>query len=283
MPELEPTTTPLIGVGYRAPLAEWILTQPPELGMLEITAEHFFDGGHDRLRELSAMYALSVHGLGLSLGTPGPLDDATLRQFAEVVKIANAGWISEHVAFTRSDEVDLGHLNPVVPSEETLAVFVDHARQLSDVCGKPLLLENITSYLRLSGEFSEPEFLNRLCDEAGCWLLLDVTNLFINRRNHRFNPFDWLRELDLQNVRQLHVVGYTVEDGVWHDRHAAAIQDDLLELVALVVRSAPVEAIIVERDGRFPPTDELGAELRRLRECVDWARTGGLQTFTHQG
>jgi hypothetical protein len=166
----------------------------------------------------------------------------------------------------------------VVPSEETLTVFADHARQLADRCGKPLLLENITSYLRLNGDFSEPEFLNRLCERAGCSLLLDVTNLFINSRNHGFDPFEWVNELALENVRQLHVVGYSVQDGVWHDRHAAAIQDDLLELVAHVVRSAPVEAVIVERDTRFPPVDALAAELRRLRECCEAARSVGLQT-----
>ena len=184
---------PLIGLGYRQPLAEWISTCPPEVHCLEITAEHFFDHGQARLEWLSQNFPLYVHGLGLSLGTPGPLDAKTLDQFAQVVATANPDWISEHVAFTRSAEVDRGHLNPVSPTLHSLQILIDHARALMDRCQKPLILENVTSFLRLSGDLSEPEFLNRLCEQSGCGLLLDVTNLLINARNHKFDELAWLR------------------------------------------------------------------------------------------
>jgi hypothetical protein len=271
---------PLIGVGYRAPLAEWVLSCPSELNCLEITAEHFFDHGHERLEWLRDNYPLYVHGLGLSLGTPGPLDPETLDQFAKVVDIANPDWISEHVAFTRSDEVDLGHLNPVAPTERSLQILVDHARGLMDRCQKPLILENVTSFLRLTGELSEPEFLNRLCDQAGCGLLLDVTNLLINARNHNFDELAWLRELDPRHIQQLHVVGYSQRSGVWHDDHGAAIQDDLFQLIAEVARTTSVNAVIVERDTNFPPTDELRRELLRLEDVCATARQ---RSIDHHG
>lgn len=263
---------PLIGLGYRHSLAEWISTCPPEVHCLEITAEHFFDHGQARLEWLSKNYPLYVHGLGLSLGTPGPLDAETLDQFAQVVSIANPDWISEHVAFTRSAEVDLGHLNPVAPTEQSLHILVDHARELMDRCQKPLILENVTSFLRLTGELSEPDFLNRLCDQAGCGVLLDVTNLLINARNHKFNELSWLQELDPRHIRQLHVVGYSLRGGVWHDNHGAAIQDELFQLIAEVVQTTLVSAVIVERDMNFPPTDELRRELSRLEEVCATAR-----------
>ncbi|GEM_PF-589650 len=260
---------PLTGLGYRAPLADWISSRPPEVHCLEITAEHFFDHGEEHLEWLSECYPLYVHGLGLSLGTPGRLDADTLDKFARIASIAGAEWISEHVAFTRSDEVDLGHLNPVAPTESSLSVLVDHARELMDRCQKPLILENVTSFLRLPGEMSETEFLNRLCERSGCGLLLDVTNLLINARNHRFDELDWLSELDSDNVVQLHVVGYSEQNGVWQDYHGAAIQDDLFHLVGEVVRSTSVRAIIIERDTHFPPDEELARELTRLEnECV---------------
>jgi uncharacterized protein (UPF0276 family) len=263
---------PLIGLGYRQPLAEWVSTCPPEVHCLEITAEHFFDHGQARLEWLSQNYPLYVHGLGLSLGTPGPLDPNTLDQFAKVVDIANPDWISEHVAFTRSAEVDLGHLNPVSPTERSLQILVDHARELMDRCQKPLILENVTSFLRLSGDLSEPEFLNRLCDQAGCGLLLDVTNLLINARNHKFDELAWLRELDPRHIRQLHAVGYSQRDEVWHDNHGAAIQDDLFQLISEVARTTSVDAVIVERDTNFPPTEELRRELSRLEDICAIAR-----------
>ena len=263
---------PLIGLGYRHPLAEWISTCPSEVHCLEITAEHFFDHGQARLEWLSENYPLYVHGLGLSLGTPGPLDADSLDQFAQVVSIANPDWISEHVAFTRSAEVDLGHLNPVAPTEQSLHILVDHARELMDRCQKPLILENVTSFLRLTGDLSEPDFLNRLCDQAGCGVLLDVTNLLINARNHKFDELTWLRELDPRHIRQLHVVGYSQRDGVWHDNHGAAIQDQLFQLIAEVVQTTLVSAVIVERDMNFPPTDELRRELSRLEDVCATAR-----------
>jgi hypothetical protein len=237
---------------------------------VEITAEHFFDGGEPRLRDLARHFPLFVHGLGLSLGTAGPLDAATLEQFSRVARVAQPAWISEHVAFTRTAEVDLGHLNPLSPSEGALEILTSHARELIATCdGRPLILENITSHLRLQGDMTETEFLNRLCDRADCGLLLDVTNLFINSRNHGFDARAWLREIEPRRIVQLHVVGYTLSDGRYEDFHGQAIQDDLLDLVGEVLSYAPVQAVILERDANFEALDEIAADLRKLEAlCV---------------
>lgn len=254
-----------VGVGWRAPLASWIASRPPEVQCLEITAEHFFDGGEDRLRELAGAYPIFVHGLGLSLGTPGPLDRGYLDRFARVAEIANAEWTSEHVSFSRAGGVDLGHLNPIPPTRESLKVVADHAIEVAERCGRPLVLENITTHLRLEGEMTEPEYLNRLCEASGCGLLLDATNLHINSRNHGFDAREWLGELDLAHVRQLHVVGYAVRDGRYEDSHSSPLQDDLLDLVREILERAPPDAAtIVERDANFPSGEAMAEELRRL-------------------
>ncbi|HEX4349427.1 MAG TPA: DUF692 family protein, partial [Verrucomicrobiae bacterium] len=131
-----------IGVGYRRELSGWIESRPRGVDCLEITAEHFFHDGEGHLAALAKQYPLFVHGLALSLGTPGPLDKKHLGKFARVVSIANPDWISDHVAFTRTAEADLGHLNPVPPTREMLDLIAVHAREISDCCGKPMLLEN---------------------------------------------------------------------------------------------------------------------------------------------
>ena len=99
-----------------------------------------------------------------------------------------------------------------------------------------LILENVTSSLRIDGELTETEFLNQLCERAGCGLLLDVTNLFINAKNHGYDPRQWLREIDPSRIKQLHVVGYSLQAGRFHDHHSAPIQDDLMELIAEIQR-----------------------------------------------
>lgn len=254
----------LTGVGYRKELARWIASRPPEIGCLEITAEHFFDGGLDSLRALRRDYPLFVHGLGLSLGTPGPLDRATLDAYVRVVEAADPLYVTEHVAFTRTRDVDLGHLNPVARTPENLRILADHAREVMDRCGKPMLLENIASHLSLKGGLPEPEFLNRLCDAAGCGLLVDVTNLYVNSRNHRSDPTGWLEAIESKNIGQLHVVGYTRRDGRWHDSHAEATQAELVDLARVILDKAPVQGVIVERDANFPAPEELASELREL-------------------
>ncbi len=254
----------LVGIGYRRELARWIASGPPEIGCLEITAEHFFDGDLALLRSLRKQHPLYVHGLGLSLGTPGPLDRETLEAYARVVEAADPVRITEHLAFTRTRDVDLGHLNPVAPTRANLQVFVDHAREVMDRCGKPLLLENIATALRLKGELDEPEFLNRLCDRAGCGLLLDVTNLFVNSRTFGFDPAEWIARLEPRHVAQLHIVGYSRCGDRWIDAHAAPIQRDLYDLAAEAMARCPIESVIIERDENIPAPAELAAELREL-------------------
>lgn len=254
----------LVGVGYRRELARWIAARPAEIGCLEITAEHFFDRDLDAVRALRRDYPLFVHGLGLSLGTPGPLDRETLNAYARVAAAADPLYITEHAAFTRTRDVDLGHLNPVAPTAENVRLLADHAREVMDRCGKPMLLENIASSLLLKGGLPEPEFLNRLCDAAGCGLLLDVTNLYVNSRNHRFDPAAWIDAIEPRNIVQLHVVGYTQRDGRWHDAHAEPIQQELFDLTRLVLERSCVAGVIVERDENIPAPGELAAELTSL-------------------
>jgi uncharacterized protein (UPF0276 family) len=258
----------MIGVGYRRELASWIDLHLSEIECLEITAEHFFHTGRERLAELRRTCQLFVHGLGLSLGTPGPIDPSRLKAFAEVAAASHAEWISEHVSFTRTDEVDLGHLNPVQPTKAMVQVIADHAREVSDYCQRPIILENITSHLRLAGDLSETEFLNAICDRANCGLLLDVTNLFINSRNHRFDPLAWLGELDVSRIVQLHLVGYSVENGRYLDSHAQPIQTEILDLAGEIVSQAPVRAVILERDSDFTDHEALNRELSKLTDLL---------------
>jgi uncharacterized protein (UPF0276 family) len=254
----------LLGLGYRKELASWIDTRPPSIECLEITAEHFFDRRDRELSDLSENFTLSVHGLGLSLGTPGPLDQARLQRFARVVQNAKPRWISEHIAFTRTTEVDLGHLNSIPFTREMFDVLVEHARQVADYCHQPLLLENITSHIPLGGEMREPEFLNALCNRAECGLLLDVTNLFINSRNHRFDPMEWLREVEPRFIKQLHIVGYARQGERFTDSHGEPIQEELIELASFAASYAPIEALILERDANFPGQEELTSEIKKL-------------------
>jgi uncharacterized protein (UPF0276 family) len=187
-----------------------------------------------------------------------------LEGYVRVAEAADPVYVTEHLAFTRTRDVDLGHLNPVAATRANLELLADHAREVMDHCGKPLLLENIATALRLKGEMDEPEFLNRLCDRAGCGLLLDATNLFVNSRNFGFDPLEWIERLEPRNVLQLHIVGYSRCGNRWIDAHAEPIQRDLFDLAAKAMARFPIKSVIVERDENIPSPAELAAELREL-------------------
>lgn len=258
-----------IGVGYRRELSAWIESRPAGVECLEITAEHFFGDGEALLATLAKQLPLFVHGLGLSLGTPGPLEGKHFNQFARVVHAANPDWISEHVAFTHTAEADLGHLNPVPPTREMLKIIADHARELSERCNKPVLLENITSHVRFAGDLSETDFFNQLCERANSGLLLDVTNLFVNSRNHNFDALEWVHAIEPRHIVQLHIVGFSRHGDRYTDSHSAPIQEELIDLAREVVRHAPVKAIILERDEDFSDVSGLELEVAKLKLIRD--------------
>jgi len=254
-----------LGVGYRDELAEWIHTMDSDIDCLEITAEHFFSRNYATLAALRARFPLVVHGLGLSLGTPGPLDPQRLDQFAAVVAAADPLWISEHVSFTHSGDIDLGHLTPIRRTRQTLHVLTEHIRELRERCGKPVIVENIASHIAFPGEIDEPEFLNELCTAADCGLLVDLTNLAVNAHNHGYDASAWLARLRPEHIVQLHVVGYRTRAGTRHDLHADPIQEEIYSLATQVRASVPSLTAIIERDTNFPPPAELASELFRLR------------------
>jgi len=251
-------------VAYRPELATWIESHPAALGCLEIKAEQFYKGCEGQLRSLAEAYPLVIHGSGLSLGSPGALDQEELGLFSAVVRLADPLWVSEHLGFRRTAEVDLAHPSPIPLTTDTLALFVGRCRDVVERCRKPLLIENIAYHLQISGEMSEPEFLNRLCDETGCGLLVDLTALAVNGRTHGFDPRVWLDAIERRRITQVHIGAYGKDGDRWSDSHADRVPEDIWELARHVIRSAPVRAVILERDESFPHASELQDELRRI-------------------
>ncbi len=256
-----------IGIAYRRQLAHWIDSYPSEIGCIEVTAEHFFDADSSKLSQLRQHYPIYLHGLGLSLGSNIELDQHYLEKFHSVCKIAQPKFISEHIAFTKTSEIDLGHLNPIAYNQQSLDIMIDHAQQLAEYCDCPLILENITSHLCLPNSLSETEFLNKLCEQSGCGLLLDVTNLFINSKNHQYDAVAWLNEINPEYVKQLHVVGYSKSEQTYEDNHSHATQQEILELIQHVANFPALEAVIIERDNVFPDVIELQYEIKKIGDC----------------
>jgi uncharacterized protein len=258
-----------VGLGFRPPFLSELFLNRQRVDFLEITAEHYMDASPEKARELELLaehFPLIPHGLNLSLGSAEGIDAEHVEKLAKLVRRLDPPWWSEHIAFTKAGGVEIGHLAPLPLTHEAVDVLcrnIDTVRQQIDT---PLILENITCPLRLPGdEMSEAEFLSELLERSDCGLLLDVTNLYTNARNHGENLVAALERLPWERVVQLHFVGGVEEDGVWIDSHSQPTPPEVWELMETVAARAPVKGIILERDENFPPFAELCGELERAR------------------
>jgi uncharacterized protein len=262
-----------LGIGVRHAFWDYLVDGLLPVEYVELTAEHFFDELDREASEESfgilRGYTNAVHSLAMSLGSPEPLDSSYLSRVVEVADKVQAKYISDHLAFTHSAGIDLGHLNPVPLNQKIfkrIAAKVDRVQQLS---GRRFLLENITSHLSLGNEIPEPSFLSAMADETGSGILLDLTNLFVNSKNHRFSANDYLTQLDMGAVCQIHLIGYSERDGQLQDDHASAIQAELLDLLQAVLARNPHIPVVVEWDRNFPSLAVLNSNFSRIMETID--------------
>jgi len=251
----------IAGISYRHEHRDALLAGAPRALVLEIVPDHFF-ADPDALAPLAERYPIVFHDTAMSLATAGDtaLAKARLRRIVELARIARPLWFGDHLAMTRAPSgIDLGHLAPVWRVPEVLDLVCDRVRALEDVLGVPVVVENIAAPFELPGAtMTEPELFHELVARTGCGMLLDVTNLRCGAHDARAYP--------LEAVRQLHLAGGGRDrDARWIDSHDAPVDDDayaLLQAIAPRAR-ASVRAIVVERDGKIPPLDELCAEAAR--------------------
>ncbi len=259
-----------VGLGFRPPFLSQLFYHRSAIDFLEITADHYFAPTASKDAELTLLgnnFPLIPHGLGMSLGSADGLDPDYLRHYVAIVERVKPPWCSEHIAFTRAGGVDIGHLTPIPRTEAALRALRDNVARLQDHIQVPLILENITETLQYpDNEMGEGEFLCRVCDECDVGILLDVTNLYINSVNYRFDPVEMLHQIPSERIVQLHFVGAYVQDGWWVDGHNAPTQSEIWDLLEVVLDYADVKGVILERDEEIPPLEELLKELERARE-----------------
>lgn len=261
-----------VGLGFRPPLRTDIFLNRDKIDFLEITTDHYIDARRSKLDELellAATFPLIPHSLELSLGSAEGIEPDYLEKVAEVVETVKPAWFSDHICFTRSGGIKIGHLAPVPFTEEALSVFVRNIEKVKKRISTPLILENITYNIEYpSSEMSETTFIRRLLDETDCGLLLDVTNLYINSQNLGFDWKQYLDELPMERVVQLHFVGSHRHGDRLIDAHANATEEKIWDVIRNVTKLADVRGAVLERDENFPNFDELAGELSAARSIL---------------
>ena len=258
------------GLGLRSHYYEAILDQRPKVDWFEIVSENYLVDGGKALYYLDAIaehYPLVMHGVSLSIGGPHALDRNYLQRLKQLAQRVQPAWISDHLCWSRGNAHQLHDLLPLPYTEESLQHVAARVHQVQDVLERPLVLENVSSYLRCAAdEFSEWEYLARLSELTGCELLLDVNNVYVSARNHGFDPWRFISSLPAQRIRQLHLAGHSDYGDYVIDTHDEPVSDPVWALYQRTLAHLGPVATMIERDDHFPPFNELLAELDKARQ-----------------
>lgn len=266
------------GLGYRAELARDIARHLGEIDYLEVFTEELTSGSPDRLARLMELCAdkqVTLHGTALSLGTDMPVDEAYLSGLDGVVRELDPPWFSDHLSFCRVPDVDVGQLLPLWFTEESLELVRRNVKAVKQRVKRPFLLENISYYFHLPrGQMTEAEFLSRALRETDSGLLLDLNSVHLNSLNIGFDPYDFLRQIPLERVVEIHLAGGRQVFGMVVDNHGARVHDEVWLLLEHVVRHADVHGVVLEWDQDFPPFQVLLDHLKHARNILRRAGAG---------
>ncbi|WP_227267429.1 MNIO family bufferin maturase [Roseobacter weihaiensis] len=265
------------GVGYKSQHFNDVMEDPGPVAWLEIHAENYMgDGGrpHAQLRALRERFALSVHGVGLSIGGADPLDKAHLTRLKDLVAWTKPASFSEHLAWSTHGAEFLNDLLPLPYTNATLDRVADHIDEVQETLGCQMLLENPSSYLAFAeSTWSETDFLAKLVRRTGCGLLLDVNNVFISATNLGYSPQGYIDAYPLAAVGEIHVGGHD-EDTDDHgaplliDSHSKPVVDPVWGLLAYALAKTGPRPVLVEWDTDVPDWSTLRAEANRAARAL---------------
>ena len=274
---------PTPGLGFKPEHFPDIRQLRPALGFFEVHAENYMGAGgppHRMLGVLRQDYALSLHGVGLSIGGPGRLDGAHLARLKALVERYEPESFSEHLAWSSHGADYLNDLLPLPYTPETLRLVCDHVDEVQSVLGRRMLLENPSTYVLFEqSTLTETEFLAEVVRRTGCGLLLDVNNVFVSATNHRVDPMDYLADYPVASVGEIHLGGHAEEElpsgPLLIDDHARQVADPVWDLYAAALALTGPQPTLIEWDNDVPEFPVLLAEAERAGQVLD--RLGGLR------
>ena len=279
------TTLPAApGLGFKPEHFPAIRETRPELGFFEIHAENYMGAGGPPHRQLTALrrdYAISLHGVGLSIGGPGRLDRDHLARLRVLVDRYQPESFSEHLAWSSHGAEYLNDLLPLPYTTETLTIICDHIDEVQETLGRQMLLENPATYVLFEqSTLAETDFLSEIARRTGCGLLLDINNVFVSCTNHHADPRAYLAAFPLARVGEIHLGGHASEDlpsgPLLIDDHGSPVADPVWTLYAeTVARTGPLPTLI-EWDNDVPPFAELLAEAQRAGAILGRIKGGRL-------
>lgn len=270
------------GLALRVQHYQDVLHGDTAVDWFEIISEDYMAPGGQAMRVLGKLrerYPIVMHGVSMSIASTAPLNIEYLQQIRRLAERVEPCWISDHLCWTGVHGINLHDLLPIPYTQEALEHIASRIHQAQDILGRTLTIENVSTYVRFAhSEMTEWEFLAELTRRTGCWLLLDVNNIYVSGFNHGFDPLAFIAGTPRDRVIQIHLAGHSQRDGYIIDTHDAPVSDAVWALYrAALDRFGPVSTNI-ERDDNIPPIHEMILELDKARtvaaasKCADARR-----------
>jgi len=271
------------GIGLRQPHYAALLQAPPPLAFVEVHSENFFATGGAALAVLQQareQWPVSLHGVGLALGSAVGVDAAHLEQLAALVQRVDPVRVSDHASFARAPRRSGGpvvHGNDLLPIAFTpaaLDIMVANVQQVQERLKRPILVENLSAYLHWADDtLAEPAFFNELARRSGCGLLLDVNNLVVNALNEKRDEAAavacaWVDAINAQSVGEIHLAGYNAAGDIVIDDHGSRVHEPVWQVFAHTIKRLGARPTLIEWDTDLPELGVLLQEAQRAEQLL---------------
>jgi uncharacterized protein (UPF0276 family) len=257
------------GLGLRPPHYQDVLDRDVGVDFFEVISENFMVKGGRPLAVLDAVrarYPIALHGVSMSIGSADGLRPDYLQRLKTLADRVQPLWVSDHLCWTGVEGFNSHDLLPLPYSEAAMETVCANIHQAQEALQRPMVIENPSSYVAFAGdEMTEWGFLTEMCRRTGCYLLLDVNNIYVSAMNHGFDPLAYIAGVPAERVRQVHLAGHSQGRGRLIDTHDQPVPDPVWALYQVASRRLGPVAAMIERDDDIPPLAELLAELDLAR------------------
>lgn len=255
------------GLGLRASHYQEIFETKPDVPWFELLSDNYMAAGGlpiQRAEKVRQDYPITLHGVGMSLGSADPLNTDYLKRLKVLADRLEPHYVSDHIAWVSVDGKYTHDLLPLPYNQDMLQHLSDRIQQVQDYLGRTILIENPSSYLSFdSSDMGEADFINQLSLSSGCELLLDVNNIYVSAMNHGFDPYQYLESIPQDKVKEIHLAGYEQMDGYLFDTHGHSVKPPVWDLYRAALKRFGSVPTLIEWDTDVPEFSTLLAEAKK--------------------
>jgi uncharacterized protein (UPF0276 family) len=252
------------GLGLRACHYSYILEHLPQVPWFEVLTENYMVTGGmvlERLEQIRAYYPIVFHGVGMSLGSTDPLSDPYLSHLKQLIDRFKPAYISDHLCWTSFNQQYSHELLPLPFTKEAVVHVAERIKKVQEILGQRMLIENVSSYLTYKAStMPEWEFINEVAEQADCYILLDINNIYVSSYNHKFSAEEYLCCINESRVKQYHLAGYTDNGTHLIDTHGAKVSSAVWKLYEKALKKIGDVPTCIEWDNDIPEFSVLLSE-----------------------